>query len=447
MTADNMATDKDRFAFIPRPGAVPLEIERAEGAYLYRAGGGRLLDAAGGAVVASIGHGRAEVAEAMAEAVKREGYLVPVFASESRLRLVDRLRDHWLPGDLSYVYLASGGSDSVDAAIRLARQHFVARGEGSRWKVIGRELSYHGTTVAGLAAGGNQKRRAGFEPLLYDWPKAPACYCTRCGAGRRPLDCGLECADGLADVIEREGPDTVAAFIVEPVVGSTAGAVVPPPDYWPRIREICRTYGVLLIADEVMTGFGRTGRKFGVDHWQLAPDILVGGKGLAAGYAPIGGLYATEEVVTPLAEQDSDLMFYTFGAHPAACAAADKVLEIVQREELVARAARVGAELRKRLSVLDDHPHVAEVRGLGLLLAVELVKDKQSLEPFPAEANLTGRVVATAMGEGVFFYPGGCDPARDVIVMGPPFIIGDEEIELMVSVLEKAIDSATRSVG
>ncbi len=440
-----MTNDKDRFAFIPRPGAVPLHIERAEGAYLHTIDGRRLLDAAGGAIVASIGHGRGEVAEAMAATIQREGYLVPVFASESRLRLIDRLREHWLPDDLPYVYLAGGGSDSVDAAIRLARQHFVARGENTRWKVIGRDLSYHGTTVATLAAGGHLKRRSGLEPLLYDWPKAPACYCLRCPMGRTPSDCGVECADAVAQLLEREDPTTVAAFIAEPVVGSTGGALVPPPGYWRRIQEICQDCGVLLIADEVMTGFGRTGRKLAIDHWQVIPDILVAGKGLAAGYAPLGGVYASEAVVAPLAEQGSDLMFYTFGAHPAACAAADKVLEIVQREELVARAARVGNELRKRLSVLDDHPHVAEVRSLGLLAAVELVRDRHSLEPFSAELNMTNRVVAIAMAEGVFFYPGGCDPARDVILMGPPFTIGDDEIEMIASTLERAIDRAVQS--
>lgn len=173
-----MQTGKDRFAFIPRPGAIPLEIARAEGAYLYTPDGRAILDAAGGAVVANIGHGRPEVAQAMARAVEREGYVVPVFATESRLRLVDRLREHWLPEGLPYVYLASGGSESVDAALRLACQHFAAKGESTRWKVIGRDLSYHGATLATLSAGANTKRRAGLEPLLYDWPKAPAQYST-----------------------------------------------------------------------------------------------------------------------------------------------------------------------------------------------------------------------------------------------------------------------------
>jgi adenosylmethionine-8-amino-7-oxononanoate aminotransferase len=435
---------KDRYAFVPRPGAVPLEIERAEGAYLYTADGRAILDAAGGAVVANIGHGRPEVALAMAQAVEREGYVVPVFATESRLRLLDRLREHWLPEGLPYVYLASGGSESVDAAIRLALQHFAAKGETSRWKVIGRDLSYHGATLAALAAGGSLKRRAGLAPLLYDWPKAPAQYCLRCPLGKQRPTCETDCVAAIERVIEQAGPKTIAAVIAEPVVGSTAGALVPPPDYWPRLRETCTRHGVLLIADEVMAGFGRTGERFAVDHWQTTPDILVGGKGLGGGYAPIGGVYASEAVVAPIAEQGGDLMFYTFGAHPSACAAADKVLEILQREDLVARAARVGLQLHKRLAVLENHPNVAEVRGLGLLLAVELVADRDTNEPFPAEANLTNRVLGAALGEGVFFYPGGCPPTGDVLVLGPPFVIDDAEVEKIGSVLEYAIDSAVQ---
>jgi adenosylmethionine-8-amino-7-oxononanoate aminotransferase len=199
---------------------------------------------------------------------------------------------------------------------------------------------------------------------------------------------------------------------------------------------------VLLIADEVMTGFGRTGRRFAVEHWQVSPDILVSGKGLASGYAPIVGLFASEAVLAPIAEQRADVMFYTYSAHPAACAVADKVLEIVEREDLVARAAAMGEVLAERLAPLRDHPNVAEVRGRGLLQAVELVRDRDGLEPFAPEAKFAGQVVATALAQGAFFYPGGCDPARDVICLGPPFIVTPDEIDRVVGILEKSIDTA-----
>jgi adenosylmethionine-8-amino-7-oxononanoate aminotransferase len=312
--------------------------------------------------------------------------------------------------------------------------------------VIGREFSYHGTTLATLAVGGHTKRRRGFDPMLIDFPKTATCYPLRCEWCREDGGCRLRCADQLEEVIEREGPDSVAAFIAEPIGGSTLGAITPPDEYWPRIVEVCRRYGVLIIADEVMTGFGRTGRRFAVEHWDVVPDILVAGKGLGGGYAPIGAVFATEEVVAPIAERHDEVMFYTFGAHPACCAIADKVLEIMERESLVERAAQMGALLRERLEKLADHPNVAEIRGRGLLQAIELVKDRATLEPFPIEARFAGQVVGSGLRNGVFFYPGGAGPAPDVICLGPPFIIDAEEVELVVNVLEKSINEAVARV-
>jgi adenosylmethionine-8-amino-7-oxononanoate aminotransferase len=440
--------DRDaRFPFVSTGGGAPLAIERAEGVWLHTRDGRRVLDAAGGAIAVNVGHGRREVAEAVARALERTSFAVPVFATEERLRLVERLQERWLPGDLRRTFFTSGGSEAMDAAIRLARQHHVAAGRPERWKVIGRELSYHGTTLATLAVGGHAKRRKPFGPLLLDLPKAPACYCLRCPLGRRYPACDVACAEELARVIEREGPETVAAFVAEPVVGSTAGALAPPAEYWPRVAEVCRAHGVLLVADEVMTGFGRTGRRFGVEHWDVVPDILVGGKGLAGGYAPLGAVFARDAVVEPLAAAGDELMYYTFGGHPGACAAADAVLAILEREDLVRRAATMGERLREALAPLERHPNVAEVRGLGLLQAVELVRDRETLEPFPAEARLGWRVVVQGLLRGAFFYPGGTDPARDVVCLGPPFVIEDTEIELLARVLGEAIDAAVASVG
>ncbi len=428
--------------FVPRR-APPLRIARAEGAYLYTTDGERILDAAGGAVVVNIGHGRAEVAQAVARELQQVSYVVPPFVTESRIRLLERLRGSWLPEPLSQIALTSGGSESVEFAIRLARHHHLAAGRPERYKVIGRNLSYHGTTLATLAVGGHEKRQTGFEPLLIDSPKIPACYCLRCPLERSYPSCEVACARELERTVQEEGPDTVAAFIAEPIGGSTAGALDPPEEYWPAISEICRSNGILLIADEVMSGFGRTGRRFAVEHWDLEPDILVGGKGLAGGYAPMGAVFATEAVTAPLAKRGETPMFYTFSGHPAACAAADTVLEIMEREKLVARAAEVGVLLRERLEKLERHPHVAQVRGRGLLIGIELVRHRDSLEPFPAEARVTDRVVAAGLRRGVFFYPGGSGPARDVLTLGPPFTIGPDEVEMIGSVLEESIDEVT----
>jgi len=431
-----------RLPFLPTGRGAPLHVARAEGCWLETREGHRILDAAGGAILVNVGHGRREVAEVVARALEEVTYVVPVFATEHRLRLVERLVDRWLPAGLGRVYLTSGGSESMDAALRLVRQHHVSAGRPERWKILGRELSYHGTTLATLAVGGHAKRRAGFEPLLLDLPKAPACYCLRCPLGLRYPDCRVACADEVERAIERAGPESVAAFVAEPIGGSTAGALVPPPEYWQRVAEICRRHGVLLVMDEVMTGFGRTGRRFAVEHFGITPDVLVGGKGLTGGYAPLGAVFASEAVVAPIAERGDDFMYYTYGAHPASCAAADRVLEILEREDLVRRAAQMGEKLRAALAPLERHPHVAEVRGLGLLQAVELVRDRATLEPFPAAARLGQRVVVEGILRGVFFYPGGVDPARDVVCLGPPFVVSDAEIETIARVLAESIDAA-----
>jgi adenosylmethionine-8-amino-7-oxononanoate aminotransferase len=428
-----------RYPFVSRGEPTPVAIARTEGPWLITPDGRRIYDAAGGAIVANVGHGRTEVADAVREALASETYVVPPFATPSRLRLTERLQERWLPPGVTRVVFASGGSEAMDGALRVARQHHLSAGRPSRWKVVGRELSYHGTTLATLAVGGHTKRRVGFEPLLFESPKVPACYPLRCALCRSPEGCSLACADALEEVILREGPDTVAAFVAEPVGGSTAGALVPAAGYWPRVAEICRRHGVLLVADEVMSGFGRTGRKFAVDHWDVTPDILVGGKGLAGGYAPICGIFAREEVIAPIAARGDEVMFYTYGAHPASCAAADKVLEILERERLVERAAAMGELVARRLAPLADHPNVAEVRGLGLLHAVEFVRDKARLEPFPKETRFASRVVAAGLAHGVFVYPGGCDPARDVVCFGPPFTVTPDEIDFFVGAVEKAL--------
>jgi adenosylmethionine-8-amino-7-oxononanoate aminotransferase len=432
MTFDASPERTREAAFVPH--SAPFAVASAEGAYLITPDGRRILDAAGGAIVANIGHGRREVAEVAAEAVARCTYVVQPFATEDRLKLVERLRRYWLPPALTRVLFTSGGSESVEAALRLARQHHLCAGRTEKWKVIGTDLSYHGVSLGALSVANHAPRRAPFEPMLIPFPKTPAPYVIP----------GVEATEHPADALERvildEGPETVAAFICEPVVGSAGGALVPVADFWPRAREICTKYGVLLIADEVMSGFGRTGKRFAVEHWNVEPDIIVGGKGLAGGYAPIGGLYASDEVVAPLVAQKQDLMFYTFSAHPASCAIADKVLEIMEREDLVGRAQRMGDLLAERLAPLREHPNVAEVRGLGLMRGIEFVKDKATMERFPAEARFAARVSAAGLRRGVFLYTSGSGPVHDALLLGPPFTINGEDIDLLVDTLAAALE-------
>ncbi len=423
-------------AFVP--GTKAPEIVSAEGCYLIARDGTRILDAAGGAIVANIGHGRRAVREAMMRSLERLDYVVPNFATPERIALVERMRKDWLPGRLNHIHLSSGGSEAMDATLRLVRLHHVLKGEPQRTKVIGRDISYHGVTMATLELGGHDARRKPFLSVFHDTQKAPTPYPLR----RRDVDC----AAALEDIILKEGPNTIAAFVAEPISGASGGAIVPPADYWPRVQEICRKYGILLVIDEVMVGFGRVGSRFALEQFGIDADIMVAGKGLTAGYAPLVGLYATDEVVAPLAASGENLMFYTYGGSSAACAAADTVLAIMDQEQLVERSARMGELLGARLQRLAQHPHVAEVRGRGLFYALELVADRDTLTPFPAEANITQKVVAAGLEEGVFVYPAGNGTVHDIILLGPPYIITEDEIETLCRVLERAIDRATASV-
>jgi adenosylmethionine-8-amino-7-oxononanoate aminotransferase len=411
-----------RFPFVP--GGTPITIVGAGGSYLHTADGRAILDGGGGAIVTNIGHGRPEVVEAATAALTGNGYVVPLWATEWRVRLVERLTGHWLPSTMTRCLFTSGGSEAVDTALRVARQHHVSAGRPERWKVIGRSISYHGATLATLAVANHDRRRASFTPLLLDLPKVD------------PMD-----PDALAKVIEAEGPDTVAAFIAEPVSGSSGGALVPPPDYWPRVREICDEYGVLLIADEVMTGLGRTGRRFAVEHWDVTPDLLVGGKGLGGGYVPLGGVFATDAVVDPIAAAGDAVMFFTFSASDVACAIADRVLQIMEDEHLVERADRMGGLLRQRLEEeFVDHPHVADVRGLGLMLGLELVRDRDAGTSFGG--GFAPTVVAEALRRDLWIYPAGSAAVPDAVMFGPPFTISEDEIDQIVTRTRLAVDAA-----
>jgi adenosylmethionine-8-amino-7-oxononanoate aminotransferase len=416
----------DRFPLIP--GRTPTTVVGAEGSYLHTADGRRILDAGGGAIVANIGHGRPEIAEAAAAALTGTGYVLPLWATEWRVRLVERLQEAWLPTGITRCLFTAGGSESVDTAMRIARQHHLSAGRTERWKIIGRSVSYHGATLATLAVANHDRRRAPYEPMLLDLPKVDA------------FD-----ADALAKVIESEGPETVAAFIAEPVSGSSGGGLVPPADYFTRVREICDTYGVLFIADEVMTGFGRTGRRFAIEHWDVTPDVLVAGKGLGGGYVPMGGVFVSDAVVEPIAEAGDTVMFFTFSGTDLACAISERVLAIMEAEHLVERSARMGEVLRRRLTErLGDHPHVADIRGLGLMQGLELVRDRSSGATWGGA--FAARVVVEALQRDLWVYPAGSASVPDALLFGPPFTVSDDEIDVMVQTTAEAIDAAAAAL-
>ncbi|MBO6557368.1 MAG: aspartate aminotransferase family protein [Pseudomonadales bacterium] len=424
--------------FIPSPN--PTSIAGAQGAYLHMSDGRKVLDAAGGAIVTNIGHGRKDVAEAMAAAAENCTYAVPPWLTPEREALLQELTEHWLPDHLPCVHLSSGGSESNEAAIKIATQFQAAMGRPEKQIVLARSLSYHGTTIQMAGVSGHQSRKRGLESLINEVPRIDTPYPLRCPLGPHHPDATEYYLKNLEDTIESIGAENIAALIAEPLNGSSAGAITPPEGYWPRAQEILRRHEILLIMDEVMTGFGRTGERFGSELYGLEPDLLVAGKGMAGGYAAISGTYGRKEIADVIGNAGFNIMFHTFGALPLSCAASTKVLQILREEDMLSRVKTMGSQLFDALNEkLGQHPNVAEIRGEGLLLGIELVKDRETLEKFDEDERVTERVVGKAMEEGVFFYPGGTGVARDIICIGAPFIIGEAEVDLMVNALDKAL--------
>jgi adenosylmethionine-8-amino-7-oxononanoate aminotransferase len=421
----------------------PLKIERAEGPWLYTSDGHRILDAGAGAVVVNIGQGREELARVAADEVARLNYIVPVWSSAARERLTARLA-HWTPVGLNRFFFTSGGSEAVEAALKFAIMYQKAKGRAQKNKIISRWFSYHGNTLAALSVGGNFGRRADYEHVLLQWPHIDPPFCYRCPWGKTYPGCDIDCAAALEQEIARQGADSIAAVIAEPMMGATGGAVPPVKEYWPKLAEICRRYDILLIADEVMTGFGRTGKRFAVDHWNLKPDLLIGGKGLTGGYLPMGMVAVDERLVEECEHAGADFMFYTYSAHPLACAIADKVLEIMEREHLVERAAELGAWLGAQLKEqLSGHPMVGDIRGTGFFWGIEIVRDKAMKAPYAPDLRVTNCVIGAALRRGLFVYPTSGMAGKaggDGVMVTPPFVIGPPEIDYIVRNLHAALD-------
>ncbi len=425
----------------PRP-----MVDRGEGVYLYDTQGRRYLDASGGAVVVNVGHGLSEVAEALAEQAAQVAFAHPtMFTSRPAETYAQALAEVVSLPDPRFFFLSSG-SEAVETAIKFARQVQVERGRGSRYLIISRQQSYHGTTLGALSVAGKPKMRRLFQPMLVDVPHIAPPYCYRCPFGLTHPHCALRCADALEQEIQRAGADNVAAFIAEPVSGATLGAAVPPPGYWSRVRDICDHHRVLLIADEVMTGFGRTGRWFALDHWAVVPDVAVMSKGAAGGYAPLSITAARGDLVDAIvAGSGSFVHGGTFSHHPVTTAAGLATLRCLQRHDLVAAAARKGELLEQKLREhLEDLRSVGDVRGIGLMWGVELVADQQSKAPFPPERHVAQRVANVAFERGLIVYPGsGCvdGTAGDHLTLGPPFIITENQMDELVILLREAIQT------
>ena len=425
---------------------------RGEGCFIFTASGQRYLDASGGAAVVTIGHGVPEIGRAMAKQATQLAYAhTSQFHTEPAEKLAHRLRALAPRGmrDQGRVYFTSGGSEATETAIKLARQYWLERGEKKRYRVISRWQSYHGATLGALSVSGNVRRREPFAPMLQEWGHIAPCFCYRCPLGLEYPSCNVDCADELDRFLEREGSQDVAAFIFEPVVGATLGAVAPPEGYIQRIAEICKRHKIILIADEVMTGMGRTGKPFAISHLNVSPDMILVGKGIASGYAPLGAVIVAADITETLSRGSASFPHgFTYSGHPVAASAGNAVLDYIERERLFERVEPVGHDLREALEALRQYSVVGDVRGKGLLLAVEIVRDTKTREPFPADAHMAARIQEDALEAGVMTYPmqGSVDGTRgDHILIAPPYTITSAMIQMLAAGLHRAFADLERT--
>jgi adenosylmethionine-8-amino-7-oxononanoate aminotransferase len=425
-------------------GNLPL-LERSEGCWIIDSQGRRYLDASGGAVVVNLGHARSEIASAVEEQLRLGYYAHPtMFTSKPVEDLASALARH-APAGIERFYFMCTGSEAVETAVKLARQIHLANGQESRHKLIARWGSYHGLTLGALAATGRPAEREPFVPMLPQASHISPPFCLRCAYGLEYPSCDLRCALALDETIMSLGPDTVSAFLAEPVSGATLAAVVPPDGYWEFIQKICDRHGVLLILDEVMTGMGRTGRWFASEHWELTPDLMTLGKGLTGGALPLSAVGVQKRHYDAVLEASGFVHGGTFSHHPVGAAAGSAAVSILENESLVERARDMGSELGAALRrSLEDSPHVAQVRGLGMLWGVELVRDRKTLEPFPRTEKVTERLWEHLFQEGIIVYKciGFADGNGDALVVAPPFTICRQEIDLLADKLGKAIEAA-----
>ena len=420
----------------------PLVIVKGQGAVITDTEGNEYIDGLAGLWNVNVGHGRAELAEAAAEQMRTLAYASGYYGSSNvaAIKLAARLAD-LAPGDLKATFYTTGGAESNETAFKLARFYWKIVGRPDKVKIISLQGGYHGLTTGAMSATGIRTFWQRFDPLQAGFHHIPNYYCFRCTLHKHYPECNVACADTLEQQILAEDPETVAAFIAEPVQGA-GGVITPPPEYFPKIREICDRYDVLFIGDEVITGFGRTGKWFGLEHWGVVCDLMSFAKGITSAYMPLGGIMVSEKVHRIFRELPEGVVFshaYTYSLHPVCCAVALKNLDILERENLVARSAVLGERLQSGLRQLESLPGVGEVRGLGLMAAVELAADKQGT-PLPAPLMGTSKVVSEARTRGLLTRYRG-----DSILISPPMVVTEEQVDRIVNILGAAIKAVLPS--
>ncbi|MBY8917888.1 aspartate aminotransferase family protein [Nitratireductor sp. L1-7-SE] len=419
-------------------------VDRAEGIYLWDQEGRRMIDGSSGAMVVNIGHGNRNVLDAMKRQMDRVTFAYRLHFENEPAEDLARMAAERLPEGMDRIFFVSGGSEAVESCIKLARQWALAVGQSERWKVISRFPSYHGGTLGALGVTGYAALSDPFSPMMREMPKipAPTAYLDRDNLTMEQR--GIKYADMLEEKILAEGPESVLAFIMEPIGGASTGALVAPDSYFPRIREICDRYGILLIHDEVMSGVGRTGKFLGGDHWNCKPDLIALSKGFASGYCPLGAMAAPSRLVKPVLDAGGFQHGFTYAGNPLACAAGVAVLNEIDRLGLIDNAARMGEVLKGELERLSERfPFIGDVRGKGLLLAAEFVSDRETMKPLPKELNAHQRMVDMAYERGLIIYSrrtrGGVE--GDHFLVCPPMIVTNEEIGSITAILGDTLEA------
>ncbi len=444
-----MQNQPEEYLFYMTRKKLPL-IQSADGIYMYDHTGKQYIDGCSGAIVCNIGYGNPRVAAAVAKQAQSTFFAYRLhFENKPALELAQKLVSQSAP-HLNRVFYVSGGSEAVETAMKLCRQYYFNLGQGSRSVFISRSPSYHGCTLGALALTTYAPLEIPFRPLIKSYPKIPAPYCYRCAFNLTYPACDLACARHLETVICEQGPQNVAAFIAEPIGGASTGALVPPEEYFGIIQEICRRYDIMLILDEVMTGFGRTGKLFGYEHWQVEADIIALSKGMAAGYFPLGAVIARDTIVKEVVDRSGFAHGFTYAGNPMACAVGLEVFKIITEEKLSDNAAETGRVLKAGLEDLAGrHSLIGQVRGRGLLLAIELVKDGQTREPFPAELNVGQRLTDIAYEEGLIIYPRRPIQglAGDHVLVAPALILTLAQVDEILTRLERALKRLEQEEG
>jgi len=432
--------------FYQTSAATPM-VAKAEGIYIWDEAGKKYIDGCSGAIICNIGHADTGVLTAINEQAKSAFFTYRTqFENRPAVELAQKLVDLSTPG-LDRVFYVSGGSEAVESAIKLCRSYFCSKGEHGRHLVISRTPSYHGSTLGALALTAYAPLEIPYRPMLKASPKIPAPYCYRCHYQLTYPQCNLACAKALETAINEQGPENVAAFIAEPIGGASTGALVPPEDYFAVIRDICDRYGILLILDEVMTGFGRTGRLFAYEHWNLQPDIIALSKGMASGYYPLGAVMAGNDLVESVLAGGGFPHGHTYAGNPMACAVGLAVLNRIVDDQLAENAAETGRQLLSGLRQLAGHyPIIGEVRGRGLLTALEFVADHKSRAPFANSDQIFNLVTREAFSRGLIIYPRKSinGLAGDHVLIAPPLIISAAQVDEMLERLDDTLAAVTR---